>query len=56
MDPEDGGGVIQLWDGMRIVDKAVFGTGLDSTDGLNAPSWRHREILAFYVRMMYTSH
>lgn len=56
MDPEDGGEVVQLWDGMRIVDKAVFGTGLDFTDGLNAPFWRHREILAFYVRMMYTSH
>ena len=45
-----------VWDGMTIVDKAVFNSGLDFTDGVNVPSWRHRQTIALYMRMMYTSH
>ena len=41
---------------MSIVDKAVFGHGIDATDALDVPMRRHRDLVAFYARMMYTSH
>jgi hypothetical protein len=46
----------KLWDGMRIVDKAVFRQGIDATDQLTVPMARHRALIAFYARMMYTTH
>ncbi len=45
-----------LWDGMSIIDKAVFGHGIDATDELEVPLRRHRDLVTFYARMMYTSH
>jgi len=45
-----------LWDGMRIVDKALFRQGLDPTDQLAVPMRRHRDLLALYAHLMYTRH
>jgi len=45
-----------LWDGMRIVDKAIFGHLIDKTDYLDVPLKRHRELIGLYSRLMYTSH
>jgi hypothetical protein len=41
---------------MRIVDMAVHSRGLHPNDGLDIPSRRHRALIAFYAKMMYTSH
>ena len=47
---------VALWDGMRLVDKALFRQGLDPTDQLPVPMRRHRELLALYAHLMYTRH
>ncbi len=53
----NGTSVVQyLWDGMRILDHAFFKHGLDYTEGLRIPWRRHRQLITFYSRMMYTSH
>ena len=45
-----------LWDGMRIVDKALFGIRLDASDQLNIPLKSHRKLIHLYSRIMFTSH
>ena len=34
-----------LWDGMRIVDKAVFKNGFNDSDQLLIPVKKHRDII-----------
>lgn len=45
-----------LWNGMRLVDKAVLHHGLDATDEMDVPLRRHRDIIFLYARIMFTSH
>ena len=59
VDVVQGGGApvsAPLWDGMRLVDKAVLHHGLDATDLLEVPLRRHRDLIFLYARMMFTSH
>jgi hypothetical protein len=51
----DGEVEVKLWDGMRLIDKAVFEHGVDATDQLDIPFYKHRNLIAFYARLMYTS-
>lgn len=47
---------VPLWNGMRIIDKAVLHHGIDATDQLSVPLRKHRDLIFFYARVMYTSH
>jgi len=47
---------IALWDGMRIVDKALFKQSIEPTDQLAVPMRRHRDLIALYSQLMYTRH
>ena len=40
---------------MRLVDKAVYHYGLDQTDQLKIPYYKHRRLISLYTKMMFTS-